>query len=158
MDNISFYLILALVLLVVLFAGAAALKALQKRQRRSRQGDRLGIMEVLDLEEGRQLVLVRRDSVEHLLLIGGEAGDVVVETGIGQKRAASVSETHATPPSAPPPPPHPRAPAAFAPRRPAPPAPPPPPEAVGPDDDFLPEERDIRPHAEPRVPPPVRED
>ena len=42
---------------------------------------RLGVVEVLPLDARRRLVLVKRDGVEHLLLLGmGE--DRVVETGI----------------------------------------------------------------------------
>ncbi len=47
---------------------------------RTRQ-PRLGIVDVYDLDRQRQLVLLRRDNVEHLLLIGGP-NDVVVETNI----------------------------------------------------------------------------
>ncbi len=42
---------------------------------------RLWISEVLPLDGRRRMVLVRRDGVEHLLLLGHGA-DVVVETGI----------------------------------------------------------------------------
>ncbi|MBJ7416952.1 MAG: flagellar biosynthetic protein FliO [Niveispirillum sp.] len=47
-----------------------------------RKGDkRLSVVEVMALDARRRLVLVRRDGVEHLLLLGiGE--DRVVETGI----------------------------------------------------------------------------
>jgi hypothetical protein len=47
---------------------------------RSRQL-RLGFVENFDLDGERQLLLVRRDNVEHLLLIGGP-NDVLVESGI----------------------------------------------------------------------------
>ena len=47
---------------------------------RSRQ-PRIGIVDVYDLDRQRQLVLLRRDNVEHLLLIGG-LNDVVIETNI----------------------------------------------------------------------------
>jgi flagellar protein FliO/FliZ len=47
---------------------------------RARQ-PRLGIVDVYDLDRQRQLILLRRDNVEHLLLIGGP-NDVVVETNI----------------------------------------------------------------------------
>lgn len=47
-----------------------------------RKGERrLGLVEVLALDARRRLVLVRRDGVEHLLLLG-MGDDVVVETGI----------------------------------------------------------------------------
>jgi flagellar protein FliO/FliZ len=42
---------------------------------------RLGIQEVMSLDNKRRLVLLRRDGVEHLLLLGMN-DDVVVETGI----------------------------------------------------------------------------
>jgi flagellar protein FliO/FliZ len=47
---------------------------------RTRQ-PRLGIVDVYDLDRQRQLILLRRDNVEHLLLIGGP-NDVVVESNI----------------------------------------------------------------------------
>src|SRR5208282_1805343 len=47
---------------------------------RSRQL-RLGFVETFDLDGERQLLLVRRDNVEHLLMIGGP-NDVLVESGI----------------------------------------------------------------------------
>lgn len=47
---------------------------------RTRQ-PRLGVVDVYDLDRQRQLILVRRDNVEHLVMIGG-ASDVVVETNI----------------------------------------------------------------------------
>ncbi len=56
---------------------------------RSRQ-PRLGIVDIYDLDRQRQLILLRRDNVEHLLLIGGP-NDVVIETNIvrvPQNRAA----------------------------------------------------------------------
>jgi len=48
---------------------------------RGRRGHRLGVVEYHESDQTRRLVLVRRDGVEHLVLIGG-AHDVVVETGI----------------------------------------------------------------------------
>ncbi len=41
---------------------------------------RLGLVETLPLDNRRRLLLVRRDGVEHLLLIGG-GSDLVVEGG-----------------------------------------------------------------------------
>jgi hypothetical protein len=49
---------------------------------RGRRGSRLGISEYHEIDKTRRLVLVRRDDVEHLLLIGG-GEDIVVENGIG---------------------------------------------------------------------------
>jgi flagellar protein FliO/FliZ len=42
---------------------------------------RLGVVDTYDLDRQRQLVLIRRDNIEHLLMIGGSS-DVVVETNI----------------------------------------------------------------------------
>ncbi|MGU3667745.1 hypothetical protein ACLBX9_26460 [Methylobacterium sp. A49B] len=42
---------------------------------------RLGIVDVYELDRARQLILLRRDNVEHLLLVGGP-NDVVVERNI----------------------------------------------------------------------------
>ena len=49
---------------------------------RGRKGSRLGISEYYEIDKTRRLVLVRRDEMEHLLLIGGNQ-DVVVESDIG---------------------------------------------------------------------------
>lgn len=50
------------------------------RNGRTRQ-PRLGIVDVFDLDRRRQLVIVRRDNIEHLLMIGGP-NDLVVESEI----------------------------------------------------------------------------
>jgi hypothetical protein len=42
---------------------------------------RLGVVETASMEGRRKLVLLRRDEVEHLVIIGGPV-DIVVETGI----------------------------------------------------------------------------
>jgi hypothetical protein len=49
---------------------------------------RLAYVERTALEGGRKLLLVRRDDVEHLILIGGPI-DLVVESGIRAEAAAS---------------------------------------------------------------------
>ncbi len=54
---------------------------------RNRQ-PRLGIVDAYDLDRQRQLVLVRRDNVEHLIMIGGPT-DVVVESSIVRTQAAA---------------------------------------------------------------------
>lgn len=60
---------------------------------RSRQ-PRLAIMDTASVDTRRRLVLVRRDNVEHLLMIGGPS-DVVVEQGI--VRGTPVAATHPRP-------------------------------------------------------------
>ncbi len=49
---------------------------------------RLGFIERTHLDGGRKLLLVRRDDVEHLILIGGPI-DLIVETGIRPERLAN---------------------------------------------------------------------
>ncbi|WP_119678216.1 flagellar biosynthetic protein FliO [Indioceanicola profundi] len=52
---------------------------------------RLSVVEVLGLDARRRLVLVRRDGVEHLLLLGIDK-DLVVESGIPAKAAESFDD------------------------------------------------------------------
>lgn len=51
---------------------------------------RLAVMEGLAIDQKRQLLVIRRDNVEHLVLIGG-AQDLVIETGIPLAEPASPS-------------------------------------------------------------------
>lgn len=87
---------------------------------------RLAIVDTLAIDSKRRLVLVRRDSVEHLVLIGGPS-DVVVEPSIIRQRVAQrPGQTMPTRPQAagavpqapPPPPPPAPAPQASAPAAP----------------------------------------
>jgi flagellar protein FliO/FliZ len=55
---------------------------------------RLDVVEQWSLDARRRLVLIRRDDVEHLIMTGGPV-DVVIETGIGEKPKARMSETSA---------------------------------------------------------------
>ena len=50
-------------------------------QSSARSGKRLSIVEARNLDMRRRLVLIRRDNVEHLLILGQD-GDLVVERGI----------------------------------------------------------------------------
>jgi hypothetical protein len=80
---IAFVIILGLVTLfgLVLRRLSSARLMLPGQDRgRSRQ-PRLGVVDIYDLDRQRQLILLRRDNVEHLLLIGGP-NDVVIETNI----------------------------------------------------------------------------
>ncbi len=52
---------------------------------------RLAFIERAHLDGGRKLLLVRRDDVEHLILVGGPI-DLVVETGIRPERFANGAE------------------------------------------------------------------
>ncbi len=77
-----YYTVIALILiaLVVLVAAAMIMRSFNGRVR-GRRGSRLGIAEYYELDKTRRLVLVRRDDVEHLMLVGG-AQDVVIESNI----------------------------------------------------------------------------
>ena len=52
---------------------------------------RLEVVDQANVDGRRRLVLIRRDEVEHLIMTGGPV-DVVIETGIGQKRARPTGE------------------------------------------------------------------
>ncbi len=84
MDAISQYtdyIIAALVIVALLVLALLLWRGFSQRTR-GRRGQRLGISEYQELDQARRLVLVRRDNVEHLILIGGPT-DVVVESRIG---------------------------------------------------------------------------
>ncbi len=55
---------------------------MSRSDRRSRQ-PRLGVTDFFDIDkEGRRLVIVRRDNVEHLIMIGGPNNDMLIESNI----------------------------------------------------------------------------
>ncbi len=75
-----YYGVAVLVVLAALLLAVVVVRAIGGRVR-GRRGSRLGISEYREIDKQRRLVLVRRDGVEHLLLIGANE-DLVVETGI----------------------------------------------------------------------------
>jgi hypothetical protein len=80
---IAFAIVLVLVALLAFFLrriSGGRLKFKGQGSGRTRQ-PRLGVVDIHDLDRQRQLILVRRDNVEHLVMIGG-ASDVVIETNI----------------------------------------------------------------------------
>jgi flagellar protein FliO/FliZ len=84
MDDMYWRFLGALVLVVALiFALAWVAKRLGfgGRLASARGKRRLGVQEVLSLDSKRRLILLKRDGVEHLILLGLN-DDVVVETGI----------------------------------------------------------------------------
>jgi hypothetical protein len=99
-------LVMAAIAAAVILAGIIIYKLLNGPVR-GRRGSRLGISEYHEIDKTRRLVLVRRDEVEHLLLIGG-GQDVVVEGNIGSALSQPATIN-----------PMPIRPASFAPRRPA---------------------------------------
>jgi hypothetical protein len=74
------YLIVAAAVLSVLFIVTLAFRALAGRNSGA-ESSRLAISEYLEVDKHRRLVLLRRDDVEHLVLIGG-GQDLVVEAAI----------------------------------------------------------------------------
>ena len=82
------FLVIFLVILVLLIAAVLLFRRLSGRglslaagaNGRGRQ-PRLGIVDIYELDRQRQLILLRRDNVEHLLLVGGP-NDVVIERHI----------------------------------------------------------------------------
>lgn len=70
----------ATILFVVVFRFVAGHRLQPPHNGRQRQ-PRLGIVDEFDLDRRRQLVIVRRDNVEHLLMIGGP-NDFLIESQI----------------------------------------------------------------------------
>ena len=75
------YIIYAGIALVALVVLVVLMRAFGRRSR-GRKGQRLGIVEYCEVDQTRRLVLLRRDDVEHLVLIGGNQ-DLLVEGNIG---------------------------------------------------------------------------
>ena len=90
MQSLSQYINVIIAALVVITVLVVALMAWRKLAGNvhGRRGQRLGISEYHEIDKMRRLVLVRRDNVEHLILIGGPQ-DVVIEQGIVPGRTAS---------------------------------------------------------------------
>lgn len=89
--------VLALVFVVLLITACAWIArrlGLGGRLAATRGSRRLAIVEVLPLDAKRRLVLLRRDGVEHLLLLGLN-GDVVIERGTALDFAGIVEEADA---------------------------------------------------------------
>lgn len=62
--------------------------------------NRLGVIEAAAVDNKRRLVLVRRDNVEHLIMIGGTS-DILVEAGINRSATASRAGMTPAPQAAP---------------------------------------------------------
>jgi flagellar protein FliO/FliZ len=71
------------VVLILIFLGLWALKLIFRASSNVGRGSkrRLAIVDSLPVDGRRQLIIIRRDNVEHLILTGGPQ-DLVVETGI----------------------------------------------------------------------------
>ncbi|MBB6310098.1 flagellar biosynthetic protein FliO [Xanthobacter tagetidis] len=83
-----------LVIAVLLGATVMLMRAIGGRRAimtRGRSGPRLTLVDSLNVDARRKLMLVRRDDVEHLILIGGTS-DIVVEADIGKAEAVAVAQ------------------------------------------------------------------
>lgn len=94
-EQILFKFVAALLVVLALIGGIAFLvrrAGLVPRLAGKRGGERrLSLVEITAVDARRRLVLVRRDGVEHLLLLGTER-DLVIESGI--TAASPASPTH----------------------------------------------------------------
>ena len=91
--------VVALIVVIVLFGIIAAFARRRNRnsgppQMRGRQ-PRLAVMDMADVDDRRKLLLIRRDNVEHLVMIGGPS-DLVVESAIMRNRPAPHAADRAT--------------------------------------------------------------
>ncbi len=101
-DIVTIVMALAIVLVLILL-GLWALKLIFNATSGSPRGRmrRLAVLEAAAVDQKRKLVLIRRDDVEHLLMIGGPH-DLVVETGIsapGQQPRRRETQSHAVAPA-----------------------------------------------------------
>jgi len=86
------YIIIAVVVIVALIALTAVMRAFGGRIR-GRKGKRLSISEYQELDKSRRLMLIRRDNVEHLIMVGG-GQSMVIEQNIAIDETAD----YASPP------------------------------------------------------------
>ncbi len=121
-DNVVVTVIVALAAVILLIVlGVWGLKLVFNATGRAARGraKRLGVVDISPVDQKRQLVLIRRDNTEHLLLIGGPQ-DLVIESGISAGPAATRPSRPAAQPAqpmplAPSPQPQPNAPIPMAP-------------------------------------------
>lgn len=76
-----FTMIALIIIAIVVLVGVIMIFKSFNGRVRGRKGSRLGISEYYELDKTRRLVLLRRDDVEHLVLIGGNQ-ELVIESAI----------------------------------------------------------------------------
>jgi flagellar protein FliO/FliZ len=90
-DILTYFFLFALMALAVV-AGVWVFKSYLNGQSPTsalfgpRPEKRLAVVEHASVDGRRRLILVRRDGVEHLIMTGGPV-DVVIETGIGERKS-----------------------------------------------------------------------
>jgi hypothetical protein len=92
---IAFVVVLALIALAAWLVRRFAANRLGGGAARGRQ-PRLAVVDAASVDGRRRLVLIRRDNIEHLLMIGGP-GDVVIEQNIVRAATREVSREPARP-------------------------------------------------------------
>ncbi len=92
---------LCLLGLIVIYAWRAFGRGIRATGTRGARQPRLGVVDAFDLDRHRQLVLIRRDNVEHLIMIGGP-NDLLIEEDIvrAQPSGAERREPTAAAPAA----------------------------------------------------------
>jgi len=88
-------------LLILLVWGVRKLAAAPERRAARNRIKRLSITDLAKVDDKRHLVLVRRDNVEHLLLIGGSTDIVVEQSIIRVQRKETPKPVTAKPPQTP---------------------------------------------------------
>lgn len=90
------------IVLVLIVLGVWLLKLLFNASSKVGRGRnrRLAIVDSMSIDPKRQLVIIRRDDVEHLILIGGPH-DMVIETGIALPEQAAAQPTRRPIPTVP---------------------------------------------------------
>ena len=99
-DYIRFVLALAFVLGLIGLATVAARRfGMMPRvtQRTKQPGKRLGIVEIASIDAKRRLILVRRDEVEHLIVLG-TSSELLIESGIAARADLAEREAGAAEP------------------------------------------------------------
>lgn len=86
----TIFVLLALFALVLRRVTGNKITLAGQERGRSRQ-PRLGLVDTYDLDRQRQLILVRRDNIEHLIMIGGP-NDVLVEGNIVKSQAGLMAQ------------------------------------------------------------------
>jgi Flagellar biosynthesis protein, FliO len=88
-------LVMALIALIAIIIVILVYKLFNQRVR-GRKGQRLGITEFHEIDKTRRIVLVRRDDIEHLVMIGGNQ-DMVIESNIESGLAGNSSSASRAP-------------------------------------------------------------
>ena len=103
-DYIRFVLALAFVLGLIGLATVAARRfgmmprvTQRTKQPGKRPGKRLGIVEIASIDTKRRLILVRRDEVEHLIVLG-TSSELLIESGIAARADLAEREAGAAEP------------------------------------------------------------